>query len=156
MRKPYQILVFPFKKEEKEYKFAIFYREDLKVWQGIAGGVEENETPIEAAKREAYEEAGIDIKSKYIELEANTTMPVLNVVKDFIWGKDVLLIKEYSFGVEINKNTIIKLSKEHLKYEWVTFDEAYKKLKWDSNKTAIWELNQRIKRRKLEDGRNSI
>ena len=29
-------------------------------------------------------------------------------------------------------------------YEWFTFDEAYEKLEFDSNKTALWELNQRL------------
>lgn len=33
MRKPYQVLVFPYKKIEGEFKYAIFLREDLKVWQ---------------------------------------------------------------------------------------------------------------------------
>ncbi len=54
MRQPYEVLVFPFKKEEGRY---IFHRRRLKVWQGIAGGGEEGETILETAKREANEEA---------------------------------------------------------------------------------------------------
>jgi len=34
--------------------------------------------------------------------------------------------------------------KEHLKYQWFTYDDAMEKLNWDSNKTALWELNYRI------------
>ena len=56
MRQPYEVLVFPFKKEEGRYIFAIFHRRRLKVWQGIAEG-EEGETILETAKREANEEA---------------------------------------------------------------------------------------------------
>lgn len=33
---------------------------------------------------------------------------------------------------------------ENKLYKWVSFDEAYEKLKFDSNKTALWELNQRL------------
>ena len=28
--------------------------------------------------------------------------------------------------------------------EDLTYDEAYKKLQFDSNKTALWELNERL------------
>ena len=28
--------------------------------------------------------------------------------------------------------------------EWFIFEEAHKKLEFDSNKTALWELNQRL------------
>jgi len=60
MRKPYQVIVFPYIKTKKGYRYAIFKRKDLKFWQGIPGGGENRETPIQSAKREAFEEAGID------------------------------------------------------------------------------------------------
>ena len=44
----------------------------------------------------------------------------------------------------ITENNDIKLSSEHKQYEWFTFDEAYEKLQFDSNKTSLWELNQRL------------
>ena len=28
--------------------------------------------------------------------------------------------------------------------EWLNFEEANNKLKWDSNKNALWELNYRL------------
>ena len=31
--------------------------------------------------------------------------------------------------------------------EWLTYEEAIKKLTWDSNKNALWELNERLKRK---------
>ena len=40
----------------------------------------------------------------------------------------------------------IHLSSEHKEYKWVEYDEALKKLKYDSNKTALWELNERLKK----------
>jgi len=36
-------------------------------------------------------------------------------------------------------------SKEHLEYKWVSIKEAQTILCWDSNKTALWELEERIK-----------
>lgn len=37
------------------------------------------------------------------------------------------------------------LSSEHKEYRWVEYDEAMRLLKYDSNKTALWELNERLK-----------
>jgi dihydroneopterin triphosphate diphosphatase len=148
-RSPYQILVIPFyKQKDGNVLYALFKREDMKVWQGIAGGGEKGESPIETARREASEEANISPKSKMIQLSSVASIPVV-AISGFLWGEDVLVIPEHSFGVKINQQKI-KLSKEHLKYQWFTYDDAMEKLNWDSNKTALWELNYRIETNKLE------
>lgn len=147
MRKPYQVLVFPYKKIEGKLKYAIFLREDLKVWQGIAGGGECGETVLTSAKREAYEEANISSNAKFEKLDSYTKIPVVDVVGSFKWGDKTFLVEEFCFGVNAQEENI-KISSEHLKYEWVSYDEAIQRLKWDSNKTALWELNQKLKRRK--------
>ena len=146
-RAPFQILVLPYKIGPKNViRYAIFARSDSKnCWQGIAGGGEGKETLLSAAKREAHEEAGINTASKYIKLDSLTTLPVVNVC-GFKWGARVLVIPEYSFGVEI-KDQPIKLSREHSGFKWVSYDEAMKKLKWDSNRNALWELNYRLRQK---------
>jgi 8-oxo-dGTP pyrophosphatase MutT (NUDIX family) len=63
----FQVLVIPFKKGQDGVKYAIFRRADLQVWQWIAGGGENGETPMNAAKREAWEETRIPVNSR-IEL----------------------------------------------------------------------------------------
>lgn len=145
MRQPYQTLIFPYKRENNEILFAIFLRDDMKVWQGICGGGEENETILDTAKREAFEEAGINYNSDYIQLDTTTTMPVVAITGKFSWGEDTFVVKEYCFGVNV-KNQEIKLSDEHPEYRWLKYDEAHKMLKWDSDRTALWELNERLKR----------
>ena len=150
MRQPHQILAFPYKlNDNNEYVYAIFCRiGDKERWQGIAGGVEEGETYLEACKRESYEEAGISNDAKVVELESISTMPVINVTKQFIWGDDVFLLHEHCFGIDAS-NEEIKLSHEHLKYEWLTYEEANKKLKWDSNRNALWELNWKLVNKRI-------
>lgn len=143
MRKPKQILAFLYRKNKKnEYEFCIFYRKKMKIWQAISGGVEDNETLVETVKREILEETGLDVNDVF-ELSSVSTIPVVNVTGKFTWGKDVYVVTEYSFGV-FTENSDIKLSNEHKQYEWFTYDDAYKKLEFDSNKTALWELNQRL------------
>lgn len=149
MRAPYQILVFPyFRESDGSIKYCIFKREDLKVWQGIAGGGEEGEKPIETGIREANEEADIPLDSKITQLSTTCSIPV-TAISGFIWGEDVVVIPEYSFGVELRSKDPIKLSDEHLQFEWLSFEVAYQRLNWDSNRTAIWELNHRLTHNKI-------
>lgn len=143
MRAPYQVLIFPYIITEDTIQYAIFNRSDYGYWQGIAGGGEDGETPIESAKREAFEEAGILREFPYIELDSVSSLPVEDVVGEFLWGDDVYVIKEFSFGVQVSTKNI-SLSKEHSNYKWLCFEEAVTLLKWDTNKTALWELNKRL------------
>ena len=46
MRAPFQVLVIPYKIINNEILYGIFLRSDMKVWQAISGGGEDNETPI--------------------------------------------------------------------------------------------------------------
>ena len=53
--------------------------------------------------------------------------------------------KTLNFGVIMKlKKYDIKLSNEHKEYKWVEYNEAMEKLRYDSNKTALWELNERL------------
>ena len=59
-RMPYHIHVFPYRKTNGGWEFAIFQRSDLPdIWQGISGGGEAGESIIQSALRECREEGGI-------------------------------------------------------------------------------------------------
>lgn len=151
MRQPHQILAFPYKKDsEGNYLYGIFCRTGkTERWQGIAGGVEEGETYLDACKREANEEAGISYDAKVIELKSISTMPVVNVTKDFAFGEDIYLIYEHCFGIDATNEDVV-LSQEHTKMEWLSYEEAKNKLKWDSNRNALWELNWKLTNNKMD------
>ncbi|MFQ6084126.1 MAG: NUDIX pyrophosphatase [Candidatus Aminicenantia bacterium] len=149
MRAPYQILALPFVKEGEKYYYAIFKRKDLNVWQGIAGGGREGEKPIETAKREAYEEASIDRGSRYIRLASISTTPAVKVC-GLKWGKEIIMIPEFAFGVELPSRRL-KIGNEHTQYLWLSCKDAINKLEWDSNKAALWELDHRLKNGSLDD-----
>ena len=142
MRAPYQVLIFPFIKQAGKYYYAIFKRRDLGIWQGIAGGGEGNEKPIEAMRREAYEEASIGKKARYIRLASMATIPAVNIC-GLKWG-DIIMIPELAFGVEALSKEL-KISNEHTQYLWLGCESAIKKLKYDSNKSALYELDYRLK-----------
>lgn len=142
MRKPYQIIVFPYIKTSKGYLYAIFKRTDPNFWQAISGGGEDKEIPIETAKREAFEEAKIAGSSGFIKLDSMTTIPVADV-GNYTWEENILVLPEYSFGVELF-STDLEIGKEHSAYKWLPYNEARELLKYDSNKSALWELNHRL------------
>jgi dihydroneopterin triphosphate diphosphatase len=142
-RAKFQVLVLPFLMGSDGLpRYLLFRRTDSGYWQGIAGGGEDTETPIQAARREAHEEAGISLRSQLFPLSAMTTIPVVDVC-GFLWGPEVMLVPEHSFAVLVESEDVV-LSAEHLESRWCDYDQARSILKWDSNRTALWELNHRI------------
>ena len=142
MRAPFQILAIPYKKE-KELLYCVLHRADSDQWQFIAGGGEDSETPKEAAVREVFEEAGIE-NADVLELVSRAYVPA-NVIKEYhrkYWPKDTYVLPEYHFAFECDEH--IRISKEHTEYVWFDYEEAMKKLTWDSNRTALYELNCRL------------
>ncbi len=146
-RQPIHTLVIPYRlTDTNTLEFALFQRPPGPLgefWQWISGGVEGQETLLETAKREAQEEAGIDPVSEFIQLDSMTTIPA-EFTTGMLWGPDVLLVKEYCFAVQLPQAFQIKLSDEHQAFEWLSYEGAFDRLKFDSNKNALWELNYRL------------
>ena len=142
-RAPFQILVLPYRKTANTFEYAILRRSDSAIWQGVAGGGEDNELPIDAAKREANEEAGIPETCAYIALQSVSSIPVHNFKDSVNWDPSLYVIPEHTFGADCSGVPLV-LSHEHDKMEWLPYQEASDRFTYDSNRTALWELNQRL------------
>ena len=145
MRAPFQILVLPYRKTPSAIEYAILRRRDAKYWQFVAGGGEDKETPLETAKRETEEETGITRDADFMPLDSQNTVPKDNFAAASSWDPELYVILEYCFAVNA-ENKKIALSSEHTEFQWVDYDSAQEKLHWDSNKNALWELNERLKK----------
>jgi dATP pyrophosphohydrolase len=144
-RAPYQILVLPYRATESgDYEFALFCRSDNECWQGIAGGGEDEETPLQAAKREAWEEAGIPTGCVFLRLDAIASVPVTCFRDSYLWGEQIYVIPEHPFGVDVTGLGLL-VSAEHSEFRWLPFAEAERLLTYDSNRVALWELNRKIR-----------
>ncbi len=143
MRANFQVLVILFRRVETEIRFCVFKRSDNGVYQFLSGGGENDESVFDAAKRETFEESGI-LADNFIELEALASIPK-NIFADLKDKKDLYTVREYSLACELEKTTHVVLSKEHTEFVWGTYDKIYKLLKYDSNRTALWELNEKIR-----------
>ena len=147
MRAPFQILAIPYRIVDGTPMYCVFHRADHDQWQFIAGGGEDNETPLAAAKRETFEEGGVH-SAQWLGLKSLSYIPVtiISEMRRKHWDSSTYVIPEYTFGFECQDD--VRLSPEHTDCVWLTYDEANQKLKWDSNRTALYELNCRLKKAK--------
>ncbi len=150
MKNPIQVLILPFIIVNDKILFVIFKRSDSDVWQFISGGNEDKETLLETAKRECFEEASIGVNCKYYKLDSFATIPasIFPMKYRINWGLDCFVVKEYKFAVKLLEDSII-ISKEHKEYRWVSYEEALNLLTYESNRSALAELNDRIRVNKL-------
>ena len=147
-RLPYQVLVLPFRWDnDGSVKFAILERAYGGGWGALSGGGEEEESPLEAAKRQASEKAAISFDSEFLALASFSTVPVEAVAGFLPWGTEVLVMPEYAFAVEVEQAGELVLSGEHWGYQWMNYDSAQRRLIYDPHKNALWELNYRLRRK---------
>ena len=143
MRAPFQILAIPYRRRG-DFQFCVLHRADMDQWQFVAGGGEDDETPLEAAIREIREETGVTSQS-VLPLTSMAIVPAIVIAEKHrkLWPRDTYVLPEYAFGFACDGD--ICLSSEHVGFAWLSYDEALERLTWDSNKTALYELNCRLR-----------
>jgi len=149
MRQPVNIHVWLYRKNrDGAYEYAVFQRaDDPKCWQGISGGVEEGETAEWAAIREAFEEAGIAAGAPLYRLDSVSFLPADIFAAHREWGKNVVVCPMVFYAMPYQGEIV--LSAEHTDVKWLAFPAAYELVYWHDQKTALWELDQRLHRGNL-------
>jgi dATP pyrophosphohydrolase len=143
-RAPYNVLVIPYRLAANGYEFAVFRRADGSMWQFIAGGGEGDEVPWSAAQREAREEGGLAGAHVWTALDARASIP-RTAFPGAGWPGDVYVVPEFCFAVDVGAADL-RLSAEHDRIEWLDHAAAADRLTWDSNRVALWELTERLRR----------
>jgi dATP pyrophosphohydrolase len=143
-RASFQVLVYPYRKiGVGKCEYMLLKRSDAGYWQGVAGGGENDETPLEAAKRETREEIGLPEDSLFVQLITVLPIPVAEFRNSCLWGESTCVIPQYCFGVLADDRQIV-LSSEHTEYRWLECEEALSLMKYEGNKIVLWELNERL------------
>ena len=60
------------------------------------------------------------------------------------WPPDTYLVPQYFFACDAGGLELV-VSAEHTELAWLSYDDAYGRLRYDSNRTALWELAQRLR-----------
>lgn len=142
-RAPCQVSVIPFRRlASGEVRYAVFQRADGS-WQWVAGGAEEGETIKQAAQREAREEAGIEPPSRWMTLDTRGSIPRSFFPAGSHWPKNIYVVPEHHFAVDVG-TAELRLSAEHKRFEWLSYEQAQARLTWQSSRTALWELHHRL------------
>lgn len=146
-RQTKQVHIYLYRQRNGVYEYALFQRADLPhCWQGVCGGLEGRENLEEGARRELYEEAGITEPLPLYPLESRSSLPVYlfrpEAQKD--WGEDVVVIPMYFFAMPFEGE--ICLSHEHITVKWLPYAEAAEMIYFTDQKTALYELNEKLRR----------
>lgn len=143
MRAPFQILAIPYRYVDGDLTVCVLHRADNDQWQFVAGGGEANEPPMEAARREILEECGISAEVTPLVSTCHIPTGIFSARVLDEWSPDLYVIPEYSFAFPCAGG--MTLSHEHTECLWLTPAEARSKLTWDSNRTALYELECRLR-----------
>jgi dATP pyrophosphohydrolase len=139
------VLVLPFRRTAGGFEVAVLRRADDGSWQGVAGGGTVGESVVQAARREAFEEAGIPPGAPLYRLQTFDTVPAAIFGARAGWPPDTYVVAQHFFACELTGAEVV-LSAEHTEVRWVGGDDALRLLRYDSNRTAVVELAERLAR----------
>ncbi len=119
------------KRTENGIKYLLMKRSDDEkfpgVWQMITGHIEPDETAVEAAVRETFEETGAKAVNLWSIPHVNS---YYNPEHDKICTIPV-------FVTEVDKSFSPQISAEHSEFRWVNIHEAVNLVAWPGQKKSI-------------------
>lgn len=116
----------------------ISHRAKRNYWDFPKGHLENNETPKEAAKREVEEETGLK-EIEFVEDFKET-------IKYFFKWEGKNFVKFVTFFLAKAKTKNVKISSEHIGYDWLPFKEALQRLSFENTKKILRKANIFLKK----------
>ncbi len=133
----------------------LIYTADLKVlimeradkagyWQSVTGSIEAGETPKDAAIREVLEETGLNAQLyDFQDWQASNVYEIYPHWRHR-YAPGVTENREHLFGLLLPEQCPIRLAPdEHVRYEWVDWREAAKRVFSWTNVEALKRLGER-------------
>jgi dATP pyrophosphohydrolase len=103
-------------------------------WQTIRGGVQPDESYVNAALREMREETGLTPKEVYR----------LDSVESFYLQADDTLWNSVAFCALVNRDQPVKLNEEHDDFRWIARDDIERHTLWSSELRLLSDLKRTI------------
>lgn len=113
-------------------------------WQSVTGSIEEGETPRDAAIREVREETGLETSDYLFSDWQSSNVYEIYPYWRYRYAPGVTENTEHLFGLELPAPVDVQLAPdEHLRYEWVDWREAAKRVFSWTNVDALKRLGER-------------
>jgi 8-oxo-dGTP pyrophosphatase MutT (NUDIX family) len=111
--------------------------ERLGYWSLVAGGLEPDETPLEAAQRELFEETGLEAVVRPLPVTLSYSLlddpPAIRAR----YGPGIERVTVHAFVVDAPVRWEPTLDAEHDLHEWCDLGEALALLMYDTTKDAV-------------------
>jgi bis(5'-nucleosidyl)-tetraphosphatase len=124
----------------EEVKFLLL-RYEAGHWDFVKGNVEERESEQETAIRELREETSI--------VDAQFISGFREKISYFYKRQGATVYKEVIFFLIETKTIDVKLSFEHISFEWLTFDQALERLNFKNARDILQKAHEYMKNRGL-------
>nr|BAL58927.1 nucleotide phosphate derivative pyrophosphohydrolases, MutT/NUDIX family protein [Candidatus Acetothermum autotrophicum] len=138
MRQPIQVLVYAVRRVGDHWEYLLLRRILSRggFWQGVTGGVRQNEGLVEAARRELLEETGL-VPALLERVDYSYSFPLDDEWRH-LYSPDVKEIMEYIFVAHVGAQQEPRIDpREHDAWRWCCFKEALELLHWPENKEAL-------------------
>jgi len=103
-------------------------------WHVISGGIEPDETAVQAALREMREEAGLVPAELYC----------LGAITSFYRPDNDSLNIAPMFCAIVDEDAAVAINPEHTAFEWIDVSEAASRLMWPGDRQALEEIRTTI------------
>jgi 8-oxo-dGTP pyrophosphatase MutT (NUDIX family) len=104
------------------------------LWQMVTGGMEADETAMQAARRELREETGVDVSDLHI----------VPFIATFYLASDDSIHHVPVFAAEAPAGTTIALSAEHDRCAWLCYEDAWKRLVFPGHREGLRILREYV------------
>lgn len=111
-------------------------------WQSVTGSLRRGESPEEAARREVFEETGIDADDRLEACGIRNHFPIVAAWRHR-YSPDDHTNQEHVFRLEVENPIAVRLnSHEHMGYKWLPRRQAARLASSWTNRIAIMALVQ--------------
>lgn len=104
------------------------------LWQMVTGSIEDGETAPQAAERELHEETGVIV----------SRLHVVPYVATFYLASDDSIHHVPVFAAEATADGVIALSEEHDRFEWLPYEDAWRRLVFPGHREGLRILREYV------------